>query len=49
VWTDGTAHRREYVDGVPTGDWITTAEDHADGYRFVFDLDEEWPPTASGF
>ena len=49
VWTDGAAHRREFVDGVPTGEWATTTEDHPDGFRIVFDLDQEWLPAASGF
>jgi hypothetical protein len=34
---------------VPTGEWTTTAEDQAAGFRIVFDLDGEWLPAASGF
>jgi hypothetical protein len=49
LWNDGTTHRRAYIDGVPTGEWTTTAEDQAAGFRIVFDLDGEWLPAASGF
>jgi hypothetical protein len=45
VWKDGVAYRREYVDGIATGPTETVGSDnHADGYRLVFDLDQEWLP-----
>ena len=45
MWKDGTGFRREYVDGIPTGPMETVGvEDHVDGYRVVFDLDQEWLP-----
>jgi len=46
VWKGGTAYRREYVEGIPTGPMETLGpdDDHADGYRLAFDLDLEWRP-----
>jgi hypothetical protein len=48
-WDGGVAYRQRFVDGVPAVPRETLGPtDRDDGFRVVFDLDEEWlPPDAS--